>query len=432
MLSFLRRSLQRAPQGATAVYAATFAFCTYTCMYAFRKAFGAGSYELAPLWGLDYKTVLVISQVLGYTLSKFLGIKYVSAAGPGVRARAILVLIGIAWLALLGFAATPAPFNAAFFFMNGLPLGMIWGLVFSYLEGRRTTEFLGAGLSVSFIFASGFVKDIGGWLMRVHGVSELWMPFVTGAVFTLPLVVCVVLLHQLPPPSPEDVAQRAVRPPMSGRDRIRLLRQAAVGLSLLVVIYVLLSVVRQFRDDFGNEVWAGLGFTTTPDKFSQTETPISLIILGVMGLLMFVRRNALALDLNHLVIAGGFVLLGAATYLHQVGAVDAVTYMLLNGLGLFLGYVPFNAILFDRLIATFRYHGNVGFLIYIADAFGYLGAVGVLLYRNLGAGTAAWLPFFQQTSYIAAVVGVVFTGLAWVYFRRRVTRALPPETPQPI
>ncbi|MFY0253367.1 DUF5690 family protein [Chitinophaga sp. 30R24] len=45
-------------------------------------------------------------------------------------------------------------------FVNGPPLRMIWGLVFSYLEGRRSTELMGAVLSISFIFSSGFVKSV--------------------------------------------------------------------------------------------------------------------------------------------------------------------------------------------------------------------------------------------------------------------------------
>ena len=43
-------------------------------------------------------------------------------------------------------------------FFNGLPLGMIGGLVVRYLEGRRASELLLAALSCSFIVASGAVK----------------------------------------------------------------------------------------------------------------------------------------------------------------------------------------------------------------------------------------------------------------------------------
>ena len=60
-------------------------------------------------------------------------------------------IAGISWLL---FAIVPPPYNVIFLFTNGLPLGMVWGMVFGYLEGRRFTEVLGAGLSVSFIFSA--------------------------------------------------------------------------------------------------------------------------------------------------------------------------------------------------------------------------------------------------------------------------------------
>ena len=58
--------------------ASSLAFATYFCMYAFRKPFAAATYG-GPGWlGLDLKTLFVISQVLGYTVSKYIGIKWVS------------------------------------------------------------------------------------------------------------------------------------------------------------------------------------------------------------------------------------------------------------------------------------------------------------------------------------------------------------------
>src|SRR5204863_2729877 len=109
---------------------------------------------------LDYKIWLVISQTIGYTLSKFFGIKFIAELKNKNRTLIILKLIGIAWIALLFFAIMPAPYNIIFLLINGFPLGIIYGLVFSYLEGRKTTEILGAALSSSFIFASGFTQSV--------------------------------------------------------------------------------------------------------------------------------------------------------------------------------------------------------------------------------------------------------------------------------
>ena len=69
-------------------------------MYAFRKAFAAGTYSAEAYFHIDYKVWLVIAQVLGYTLSKFFGIRFIAEIKPAQRAISILVLIGVSWLAL--------------------------------------------------------------------------------------------------------------------------------------------------------------------------------------------------------------------------------------------------------------------------------------------------------------------------------------------
>jgi hypothetical protein len=61
------------------------------------------------LWGWEIKTILVATQVLGYTVSKFIGIKVIGEMTAGRRAITILALIGTAEAALLLFAIVPAP-----------------------------------------------------------------------------------------------------------------------------------------------------------------------------------------------------------------------------------------------------------------------------------------------------------------------------------
>src|SRR5690554_2606796 len=179
----LKIKVSQWPYSVQIIIMAIAAFGCYTSMYAYRKAFTAGVFEDIFLLGIDYKVWLVISQVFGYMLSKFYGIKFIAELGNKRRGYKTIVLIGLAWLALLGFAVVPAPYNIICLFLKGLPLGMIWGLVFSYLEGRRTTEFLVAIMSASLVFASGFVKTIARTLIENFNVPEHWMPFATGALF---------------------------------------------------------------------------------------------------------------------------------------------------------------------------------------------------------------------------------------------------------
>ena len=125
--------------------------------------------------------------------------------------------------------------------LNGLPLGLIWGIVFSYLEGRRSTELLGVVLSSTLIFASGLVKSVGSSLMTDWGVSALWMPFMTGAIFIAPLAGLAWLLNLTPPPSALDHAARAERRPMTRLERRAFLQRFMPGLTLLVAAYLTLA-----------------------------------------------------------------------------------------------------------------------------------------------------------------------------------------------
>ncbi len=112
------------PPWLTTLLTALSAFCVYTCMYAFRKPFTVGEFAGLKFLGVDYKIWLVISQTVGYTLSKFFGIKFIAELKSNNRTLTILKFIGIAWLALLFFAIVPAPYNIIFLLINGFPLGL--------------------------------------------------------------------------------------------------------------------------------------------------------------------------------------------------------------------------------------------------------------------------------------------------------------------
>src|ERR1700748_1381451 len=103
----LRAQVAKWPYGLLSIMAAISSFGAYTCMYAFRKAFAAGTFTGLQYLHIDYKVWLVIAQIIGYTMSKFYGIKFIAELKPGQRAKSIFLLIGIAWLALLLFAIVP-------------------------------------------------------------------------------------------------------------------------------------------------------------------------------------------------------------------------------------------------------------------------------------------------------------------------------------
>lgn len=406
------------------VVAAIAAFCVYTCMYAYRKPFTAAGFDNLHFLGVDYKIWLVVTQTIGYTLSKFYGIRFVAELNNAKRFRNILLFIGIAWLALLCFAIVPAPYNILFLLINGFPLGIIYGLVFSYLEGRRSTEFLGAVLASSFIFASGFTQSAGKFVMLQWNVSVWWMPFVTGLIFFPPLVFFSWLLNKTPEPDAEDKAERTERKTMNRSERKNFIREFFTGLTLLIIVYVMLTIIRDYRSNFASDIWKELGWGGDVSVFTQSELLPSVVVLLIMSLLVMVHNNIRALLINHTLIIIGLFLSAASTVMFSLHWSNGFWWMTLTGTGLYMGYVPFNCMLFERIIASFKHVSTAGFIIYVADSFGYLGSDAVLLVKNFSNISITWTDFFVNMIMIVSVVGVVLTFFSVIYFKRKYHRHL--------
>jgi hypothetical protein len=412
------RWLGRASPALFATYAVIVAFTTYFCMYAYRKPFAAARYDGEAIGDLDLKSALIISQLVGYALSKMLGVKFNSEMPPGRRVWALVLLILWAEAALVLFAVLPPEGQIVALFLNGLPLGAVWGVVFSFLEGRRTSEILGAGLSCAYVVASGAVKSVGASLLG-EGVSEAWMPATTGLIF-LPLFLLAVWgLSLVPPPSDADIAARTEREPMSRAARAAFALRYLPGLLLLVLVYLFLTAYRDFRDNYAAEIWTDLGSSQSASVFTLTEIPIALSVMFVLGLLYLVKNNRLGLLLTYVIMIAGSALIGVGTLGFEAGVVGPKTWMILVGLGLYLGYVPYGCVLFDRTIAALGVVATAVFLIYVSDAVAYGGSVALVLYKVFGQAETSKLDFFRTFSYVASAVCTAFFTICCVYFVRK-------------
>ena len=125
--SRIHQWLKTAPTRWFVAYAVLAAFATYFCMYAFRKPFAAAKYEGLMFLGTDVnlKTVLLISQVIGYALSKYAGIKVCTEIRQAHLAKFLVGLILFAEFALFLFGLVPEQYKVAAIFLNGIPLGMV-------------------------------------------------------------------------------------------------------------------------------------------------------------------------------------------------------------------------------------------------------------------------------------------------------------------
>ena len=241
-------------------------------------------------------------------------------------------------------------YNMIWLFFNGLPLGMVWSMLFGILEGRRVTEFLGLAMSISVVFASGWVKSAGLWTIQTWGVDPFWMPAVTGLIFVPLLLLSVGMLYLLPPPNAEDIAYANRAGSDESPRSNSFFCQYPWGVVALIGGYVCLMTYRSLRDDFMDLILADLGYQMKASDFAQIETIVGLMVILILFGLSFFKSNRRAVVANMAIIAVGAVLTGVSTLLIHQNTISPRAFFVINGIGLYIAIVPYQSVLIDRSI----------------------------------------------------------------------------------
>lgn len=265
------------------------ALLSYSLVYALRKPYTAAAFEGLEFFHMDYKVAVTIVQILGYLIAKFAGIKLISELKKETRFRFIVLASILAELALVGFWLLPAPYNLLVMFFNGLALGCMWGVIFSFIEGRRVTDLLASMLGVSIVFSSGTAKSIGLFVMNTLHIDQFLMPALIGGV-ALPLLLLLgYSLSRLPQPDEHDIASKSKRETLNGKQRWELFRQYMPMLTLLLAANFLLVILRDIKEDFLVNIFDVSSYSSW--IFARIDSIVTLIILGIFGLMMFVKRD---------------------------------------------------------------------------------------------------------------------------------------------
>jgi hypothetical protein len=160
----------------------------------------------------------------------------------------------------------------------------------------------------------------------------------------------------------------------------------------------------------------GYSYAANASIMTRIELGVAVGVLGVMSILFLVKDNRRALLAVFFVIAAGFALIGIATLLRAHGNIDGFWWMTLIGLGGYMAYVPYNSVLFDRLMASTHFVGTAVFAIYLADSAGYTGNCIVQLGKDLFAAETTRAQFLQNFSLLLSIVGTLTVLAAGLYF----------------
>lgn len=383
------------------------ALLSYSLVYALRKPYTAASFEGLTFMGSDYKVAVTTIQILGYVIAKFFGIKIISELKKENRFRFFVGSAILAELALVGFGLLEAPYNVAAMFVNGLSLGCMWGVIFSFIEGRKVTDILASLLGVSMVFSSGVAKSFGLFAMNEMQIDQFWMPAVIGG-FALPLLVFMgYMLKRLPQPTAEDIALRNERVVLDGKGRVALFRKYAPILTLLFIGNFMLLVLRDIKEDFLVNI---LDMSNQSSwLFARIDTIVTLIILGIFALFAFFRSNIRALLWLMTLVIAGCLTRTYVSFHYETLDLKPVTWLFIQSLSLYIAYLTFQTIFFDRFIACFRIKGNVGFFIALIDFIGYLGTVTLLSTKEFLNIELEWFALFNHiASFVGATCSILF------------------------
>lgn len=418
------------------------ALLSYSLVYALRKPYTAAAFEGLEFFHMDYKVAVTIVQILGYLIAKFAGIKLISELKKETRFRFIVLASILAELALVGFWLLPAPYNLLVMFFNGLALGCMWGVIFSFIEGRRVTDLLASMLGVSIVFSSGTAKSIGLFVMNTLHIDQFLMPALIGGA-ALPLLLLLgYSLSRLPQPDEHDIASKSKRETLNGKQRWELFRQYMPMLTLLLAANFLLVILRDIKEDFLVNIFDVSSYSSW--IFARIDSIVTLIILGIFGLMMFVKSNIKSLMLLLSMVIAGSVVMGITSFGYNSIQFGPLSWLFIQSLCLYIAFLTFQTIFFDRFIACFKIRGCVGFFIALIDFIGYTGTVLVLTVKEFMHPDIDWLEFYNlMAGCVSLFCCVAFTGAMfclWGQYRRKFprtqaqqpgTRPVPPLTALP-
>lgn len=393
------------------------ALLSYSLVYALRKPYTAASFDGLTFGGTDYKVAVTTIQILGYVIAKFFGIKIISELKKENRFRFFVGSAILAEAALIGFGLLSAPYNVVAMFVNGLSLGCMWGVIFSFIEGRKVTDILASLLGVSMVFSSGLAKSLGLFVMNEMQVDPFWMPAVIGGLALPVLTFTGYMLKRLPQPTAEDIALRNERVVLDGKGRVALFRKYAPILSLLFACNFMLLVLRDIKEDFLVNI---LDMSNQSSwLFARIDTIVTLVILGIFALFIFCRSNIKALLSLMVLVIAGCLTMTYVSFQYEAFVSRPITWLFIQSLSLYIAYLTFQTIFFDRFIACFRIKGNVGFFIALIDFIGYLGTVSLLSVKELLDIDLEWFVWFNHIAcFVGGICSILFVIAGVLIYRK--------------
>ena len=101
----------------------------------------------------------------------------------------------------------------------------MWGVIFSFIEGRKVTDILASLLGVSMAVSSGMAKSMGLFVVNTFWCHRILDAALIGGLAFPLLILMGWSLNKLPQPTDEDRALRSERVTLNGEQRRQLFKK---------------------------------------------------------------------------------------------------------------------------------------------------------------------------------------------------------------
>ena len=135
--------------------------------------------------------------------------------------------------------------------------------------------------------------------------------------------------------------------------------------------------------------------------------------------MVFVKDNLKALSILFGLIIMGMIVMSVVSFGQERFQLPPVVWLFVQSLCLYIAYLTFQTIFFDRFIACFKIHGNVGFFIVTTDFLGYTGTVLVLVLKEFCNPHIDWAVFYNQFAGYVGIFCCITFICSFVYLHQR-------------
>ena len=179
----------------------------------------------------------------------------------------------------------------------------------------------------------------------------------------------------------------------------------------------MLLVLRDIKEDFLVNI---LDMSNQSSwLFARIDTIVTLVILGIFALFIFCRSNIKALLSLMVLVIAGCLTMTYVSFQYEAFVSRPITWLFIQSLSLYIAYLTFQTIFFDRFIACFRIKGNVGFFIALIDFIGYLGTVSLLSVKELLDIDLEWFVWFNHIAcFVGGICSILFVIAGVLIYRK--------------